>query len=214
MDNVTTTKSKLLTRWRSDPIWIIGVVVGLLMFLLYVAYDGYSQLLVLIVGSVDPSAPDADLLISFYVIAQLYTCTVIDFLLMFLLCWLIKPNRYIWKSFLPRRKNAPASTEPEDVLADFYGRRHNRFKMLAWGLLIGFLMNGFAIFCAWLHGDVSFYYDFRVAQIPLFLFGMVSVLIQSSAEELWFRGFLYERLHERCSLARFTSSMRESRCFP
>ena len=69
MDNVTTTKSKLLTRWRSDPIWIIGAVVGLLMFLLYVAYDGYTQLLILIVGPVDSAAPNADLLIAFYVIA-------------------------------------------------------------------------------------------------------------------------------------------------
>ena len=97
MDNTTTTKNKVLTRWRSDPIWILGVVVGLIFFLIYVAYAGYSELLVLIVGPVDVGAPNADLLIAFYVIAQLYTSTILDILLIFLLLLLL-PEKRLWST--------------------------------------------------------------------------------------------------------------------
>ena len=64
--------------------------------------------------------------------------------------------------------------------------------MLGWGILAGFLMNGFCVLIAGLHGDVQFYFsDFRpVYLLAAFFF----VLIQSGAEELLCRGYAYGAL--------------------
>ena len=129
-----------------------------------------------------------------------YTYTIISIVVLFLVTWYIRPNRYIWKSFLLPRKDTAGKADESDILADFYGRHRNSFKMLGWGLLLGFLGNGFAILCAWLHQDIKLYFDFSVKQIPLMLFAAVSVIIQSTSEELWCRGYLYERVHERYPL--------------
>ena len=44
--------------------------------------------------------------------------------------WLIKSNRYIWKSFLLPKKAASAAPDESDILADYYGRSRNSFGML------------------------------------------------------------------------------------
>ena len=129
-----------------------------------------------------------------------YTATVISVIVLFLLCWIVRYNRYIWKSFLFPKNHAEAAMDEQDILADFYGRKNNGFKMLGWGLLLGFLMNFFCIVCALIHGDIKLYFEAVPNQIPLFLFAFVSVFIQSSSEEMWCRGFLYDRLHERYPL--------------
>lgn len=72
------------------------------------------------------------------------------------------------------------------------GVKGNTLLMFVYGLLIGGGLNGLCAFIAWLHKDIHLYYDsFR--PIPLLLI-WVTVLIQSSAEELVCRGFLYQRL--------------------
>ena len=71
---------------------------------------------------------------------------------------------------------------------------NNIFKFL-FGILIGFALNGVCILVAWLHGDIVIHVEsFR----PLsFVFIFAMVLIQSSAEELMCRGFLYQILIQR-----------------
>ena len=130
---------------------------------------------------------------------EMYTATIVSVIAVFVLCWFIKENRYIWKSFLPPKRSSRAET-PDDALADFYGRGRNTWSMLVKGLLLGFLTNFFCIALALLHGDIKLYFDCSASQIPLFIFALVSVWIQSSSEEMWCRGFLYERLHEKYPL--------------
>ena len=74
------------------------------------------------------------------------------------------------------------------------GYKGNSIKSLVMGLLVGFIMNFFGIAAALIHGDIKLYLDFAITQIPFFLFALVCVFVQSTSEELWCRGFLYERL--------------------
>lgn len=70
----------------------------------------------------------------------------------------------------------------------------NNWKNLLLGLMIGFGMNGICVLIAWLHKDISLVYDsFRPVS---FLIVFAAVFIQSSAEELVCRGFLYQRLRK------------------
>lgn len=68
----------------------------------------------------------------------------------------------------------------------------NSIKNLLVGLSIGLLLNGLCAFIAWLHGD----FRLELIQIQVFPISMLflAVFIQSSAEELLCRGFLYQRL--------------------
>lgn len=68
----------------------------------------------------------------------------------------------------------------------------NNWKNLLLGTAFGFGLNGLCILAAWLDKDISLYYDsFRPAS---FLIIYIAVFVQSSAEELVCRGFLYQRL--------------------
>lgn len=68
----------------------------------------------------------------------------------------------------------------------------NNWKYLLFGLVLGFALNGFCILIAWLHHDIVLTYD---AIHPLwFVVVFLTVFIQSSAEELLCRGFLYQKL--------------------
>ena len=62
------------------------------------------------------------------------------------------------------------------------------------GLLLGFVTNFFCIACAMVHGDIKLIFDFSASQIPVILYGFLMVFIQSSSEEMWCRGFMYERI--------------------
>ena len=68
----------------------------------------------------------------------------------------------------------------------------NRPSMFALGLLIGFVLNGFCALVALLHGDIRLCFD-GVDLLPTVIL-FVGVLIQSSAEELACRVFMYQRL--------------------
>lgn len=68
----------------------------------------------------------------------------------------------------------------------------NHWKYLLLGTVLGFAMNGCCILVAWLHKDIALTYDaFHLAS---FIGIFVTVFIQSSAEELLCRGFLYQKL--------------------
>ena len=114
-------------------------------------------------------------------IMEIYLTTVVSFIVIFLYTGISKRNRFIFKSFLP-------------------GHARNRISKLTNGLLVGFIMNFGCILCALLNGDIKLFYNFTLNQIPLFLFALVCVFIQSSSEELWCRGFMYERINVRYPL--------------
>lgn len=178
-------------RRRTNPVWIIFVFIAWYLFLGALPRIPFELLIRELQGRVSDG-----LLFTL----EMYTATVCDVLILFLLTWCFRKNRYIWKSFLlPKRYDQPMLS-PEDADAEFYGRHNNGIGKLWAGILLGFLTNFFCILCALIHGDIKLYFDFSAAQIPLMVFALISVCIQSSSEELWCRGFLYERLHERFPL--------------
>jgi len=67
--------------------------------------------------------------------------------------------------------------------------------MLLLGFLLGFLLNAFCILIASLHGDIQLTF-YGIEPISLILI-FVMVFIQSSAEELICRGYLYQKLLHR-----------------
>ncbi len=182
---------EVLIKLRRNLFWIIFVFIIVYILLSSLLYG----LLDTMIEALQPYlSPDI-----FYIIA-FYTSVILDVLVLFVLTWAIRPNRYLWKSFLPPKRRPVADPAENDILSEFYGRNRNRFKMLGLGLLIGFISNIIPIGCALLHGDIKLYFEASASQIPVFLFALISVFIQSSAEELWCRGFLYIRLHERYPL--------------
>lgn len=68
----------------------------------------------------------------------------------------------------------------------------NTLKHLGIGLLIGFVTNAFCILLAALHKDIFLY--FSGANFFALLGIFIAVFVQSSAEELLCRGFLYQRI--------------------
>lgn len=68
----------------------------------------------------------------------------------------------------------------------------NNWKNLLIGIVIGFGLNGICILVAWLNKDISIYYS--SFQPFYFLILFIAVFVQSSAEELICRGFLYQSL--------------------
>ena len=76
----------------------------------------------------------------------------------------------------------------------------NTLKAAALGLAFGAGLNGLCALLAWLNGDIALYFD-RFDPLP-FLILLVAVFIQSGAEELVYREFLYRRF-----LRRFRASL-------
>lgn len=68
----------------------------------------------------------------------------------------------------------------------------NNIAYLFWGLFIGFVLNGLCALIAMINGD----FTLRFSQFEIFrAFGLFfAVFVQSSAEELLCRGFMYQRL--------------------
>lgn len=73
-----------------------------------------------------------------------------------------------------------------------YKNGGNTFKNLIVGFGLGVLMNGTCALTAYLHGDIKLSFD-KFEFFPIILMFIV-VFIQSSAEELACRGFMYQRL--------------------
>lgn len=76
-----------------------------------------------------------------------------------------------------------------------YKNGGNTIKNLLIGFGIGFLMNGTCALTAYLHGDIKLRFD-KFEFFPILLMFIV-VFIQSSAEELACRGFMYQRIAYR-----------------
>ncbi|MBQ3392699.1 MAG: CPBP family intramembrane metalloprotease [Lachnospiraceae bacterium] len=97
--------------------------------------------------------------------------------IVFLLVILIfRSNRPMWKAF------------------SLNGHGNNAFAIAA-GILLGFGMNGFCVLMSCLMGDIKLSYSGFVP-LPFFLF-LFSVLIQSGAEEIVDRCYLYQKLRRR-----------------
>ncbi|MGY3725609.1 hypothetical protein SAMN05421767_10510 [Granulicatella balaenopterae] len=68
----------------------------------------------------------------------------------------------------------------------------NTVKFLLMGFIIGFLLNIFSAFVAYTHGDIALKFThFEILPVLVLFF---AVFIQSSAEEVLCRGFMYQRL--------------------
>ena len=111
----------------------------------------------------------------------MYLATLPAFIGAFLYTGIPKRNRFIFRTFLPSHPG-------------------NTAGILLLGLAVGFLMNFACILCALIHGDIKLFLNFGLSQIPFYLFALVCVFVQSSAEELWTRGFMYERINVRYPL--------------
>ncbi len=73
--------------------------------------------------------------------------------------------------------------------------RGNNLKMSLFGILLGFAMNALCVAVSILNHDVALYFnDFHIG---IFLFLLLTVFIQSSAEELAMRSYYYEKLRRR-----------------
>ena len=108
-------------------------------------------------------------------VEKYYLATVSGFVCILIYTAVTKRNRFIFKSFLPRHEG-------------------NKTSKLLIGFLVGFLMNFGCILCALMHGDMKLYLNFTVSAIPFFMWAFLWVFVQSSSEELWCRGFMYERI--------------------
>ncbi|MCR5556005.1 MAG: CPBP family intramembrane metalloprotease [Butyrivibrio sp.] len=111
----------------------------------------------------------------FWSITYMYASFIGIWIVVVLWCLVFKKNRPILKSL---------GTKP----------RGNNIKMLLIGLLIGFGTNMLCAVAAMLHKDIFIYFDSIQPLKLLILF--IAVFIQSSAEELLCRGFLYQRLRK------------------
>ncbi|MDO4870019.1 MAG: type II CAAX endopeptidase family protein [Bacillota bacterium] len=114
-------------------------------------------------------------------VVGLYLLTLPSFLFIYVYTAITKRNRFIFRSFLP-------------------GYGNNKFSMLLKGLLVGFIMNFGCIVCALACGNIKLFLNFYIDEIPFYLFALFCVLIQSASEELWCRGFMYERINVRYPL--------------
>lgn len=104
------------------------------------------------------------------------------FYLPFIGTWVVIPL-YIWKKDRPVLKALGPKASG------------NNWKYLLMGLLLGGGMNSFCAFAAWLNRDIALSFD---SFHPIsFLLIFICVFIQSSAEELYCRGFLYQKFLHR-----------------
>lgn len=175
-------KEKKREPFGNDLLWIIFLVTILYMFLSSFVCFGLEGLLSLM-GDTSPA-------VTF--INTNYTVTAGSVITLILVCAVIKKNRFILRSFLP--KGAGKSYRINVVEDTYEPSRENTVRNLLMGLALGFLTNFFCIACAMLHGDIRFSMNFSFNEIPVLLYAFLMVFVQSSSEELWCRGFLYERI--------------------
>lgn len=150
----------------NNIIWIILAFAGWYIILAGSADELLSALFNLIPGK----SPEMSFIL------EIYTPVLGSVLFFLLVCALTKKNRFMLDIVKPTKDGRSMS-------------------MLGMGILLGFLTNFFCILLALLHGDIKLYLDFSAAQIPMMLFAFISVFFQSTSEELWCRGFLYERIN-------------------
>lgn len=168
----------------NNIIWILFI-----WFILYELLTGFVQLW--LVGRLR----DISLTLSpaVYFINTYYTPTIGSVIALVLICLIVRKNHFILRSFLPK---GMGKNHKIKVIEDTYeATQENTARNLLIGLLLGFLTNFACILCALIHGDIKLYLDFSANLIPTFIFAFLMVFIQSTSEELWCRGYLYERLN-------------------
>lgn len=171
-------------KWSNNLIWIVVLV-----FFLYIIVSNYVVLAPIdwVYSFIRPSLSPAVAFISEY-----YGYTVSAIITLAAACWPVKKNRFILRSFLPK---GMGKDHPILVVEDRYEpTQENTGRNLLIGLLLGFLTNFFCVVCALLHGDIHLYLDFSWRLVPTLVYALLMVFIQSSSEELWCRGFMYERI--------------------
>ena len=109
-------------------------------------------------------------------ITERYMCLALSVLVFVLFCRFTRKNRFILEGMLPKNDRKFLS----------------RFGI---GILLGFLTNFFCILCALLHGDIKLVWDFSFSGVPVMLLAFIAVFFQSASEEVWCRGFVYERVN-------------------
>lgn len=108
-------------------------------------------------------------------ITERYMCLALSVLVFVLFCRFTRKNSFILEGMLPKNDRKFLS----------------RFGI---GILLGFLTNFFCILCALLHGDIKLVWDFSFSGVPVILLAFIAVFFQSASEEVWCRGFMYERI--------------------
>jgi len=159
--------------FKDNFLWIILATIGLYVFL--------SEIIAEIIFGTTLNQIGWKLSPSVRFVVQFYLITIVSFIFVFVYTRLSRKNRPVFDTFL-------------------LGYENNSISSLMWGTLVGFIMNGACILAAFLHGDIKLYLSFAVGQIPFYIFALICVWIQSSSEELWCRGFMYERLLYRYPL--------------
>jgi membrane protease YdiL (CAAX protease family) len=153
-------------QYKWNDFFLIPLIVTIVM--MFVGQTG-----VLVISNILMKPIINDNNVDFLTIFQQYFTFLGVWIIALLYCYFTKKNRPIINALTPFCKG-------------------NTVKYLLLGLLIGFAQNAFCIMVALLHKDIHIYFDsLNLLQvIPLF----IVVFIQSSAEELLCRGFLYQRL--------------------
>ena len=175
-------KEKIHSFKGNNLLWIIFLVV-----ILYVILAQFLDVGVLLITRIIPGQSS-----SMKFINESYTTTIGSVILLFIVCLTVKKNHFIFRSFLP--KGAERDHKIEVVEDTYEAPQENTPRNMLIGLIIGFITNGACILCAVIHGDLKFYLDFSAAMVPTLIYALLMVFIQSSSEELWCRGFLYERI--------------------
>lgn len=107
---------------------------------------------------------------------SMYLATLPSFIGALVYTGITKRNKFVYRTFLPSHPG-------------------NTVKALLLGLLVGFILNFGCIACALANGDIKLFLNFGMSQLPFYLFSLFCVFIQSSSEEMWTRGFMYERIN-------------------
>ena len=179
---ITGIKEKFHKYIENNLLWIL-----FLMIALYVILGGLvSELLYRAVHSF------LDITSAMTFINMWYTYTIGMVVTLVIVCAVFRKNHFILRSFLPAGVGKDHEVR---VVEDTYeASQNNTFRNMLVGLLIGFLLNCLSVICAVIHGYLKFYLDFSAAMIPTFIYAFVMVFIQSSSEEMWCRGYMYERI--------------------
>lgn len=178
-------KEKKRRSFSDNLLWILFLMTALYLFLSSFATAAMYGLIRLLERLWDTSPA-----VTF--VNMNYTVTAGAVIVLAIVCSVIKKNRFILRSFLPR---GAWKNHKINVVEDTYqASQENTAGNLLLGLFIGFLTNFACILCAMIHGDVRFSLNFSFSMIPVLIYALLMVFIQSSSEELWCRGFMYERI--------------------
>ena len=166
----------------NNLLWIVFLV-----FVLYVILSSIIELgIEIIISGLGEFSPAVTFINTYY------TITIGAVITLVIVCLTVKKNHFILRSFLPK---GVGKNHKVEVVEDTYEvSQENTGKALLTGLLLGFLTNFTCILCAMIHGDIKFYGDFNISMIPTLIYALLMVFVQSTSEELWCRGYMYERI--------------------